>query len=332
MPQIRLHKYMSIWLKEQNIHSYTSPEIKKNITNYGVLIDNKPCNNQLEWVYDNQKIQLNDWPMRELGDTSKIKIIYEDNDCMVINKPFGLIVEAGAGHLYDNVVQWLWENYPSQKFQTYYQDKELPASGLVHRLDKDTTGVLLIAKTPAKHKFLQDQFRSRSVVKKYLAIVDGELDQIHNITNWQSRDKSNLMRQRLFWTEEEALKFDPESRVAKSIITPKIYCPQTNQTLVQVQIKTGRMHQIRLQCEALGHPLTNCKIYNQHIKPNLTVILQNPKNQISFPANPIPTKTEAEFLALKQEIFGEQNYCLMSNYLELLLPSQKLAKFVIHEI
>ncbi len=332
MPQIRLHKYLSQWLKDNKIYGYTAPEIKKNITNFGVFVNGKLVNNQLEWVYDNQKLELNNWTVRELGDTTKIEIIYEDADCLVLKKPFGLIVEAGAGHPFDNVAQWLWDNYPEQKFQTYYQNTELPASGLVHRLDKDTTGVLLIAKTPAKHKFLQDQFRSRSVIKKYLAVVDGNFDKTIHIQNWQSRDKATSIRQKFFWSEDEAMDFSVDSRMAKSIMIPKVYCPETNQTLIQIQIKTGRMHQIRVQCEALGFPISNCKTYNNQNIFDAKKILKNPENQIIIPFEPLQTMTKNGFENMQIKFFGNTDYCLLSNELEIMLPSQKLTKFVIQEV
>jgi 23S rRNA-/tRNA-specific pseudouridylate synthase len=493
--QIRLHKFLINWLKENSKASYTIPEIKRNITSHGVFVSGILTHSQLEWVYPNQEIKLNDWPTREPGDLSKIKVIFEDEDCLVINKPMGVVVEPGAGHPLDNIVQWLVDTYPEQDFkklyehetesfeeltQKYYDDSDeesrfnkrawakmtgyrpdkkasnehlvmgkmlkshqyniamrqekiqsrkivfgggsginlaedqafrnvIPRSGLVHRLDKDTQGLLLVGKNLESFNFLQDQFRSRSVVKKYLAVVDGIVDQEIRIENWQARSLSNPIEQKFFWIESDAFGYSKEARHAESVITPLFTSPETNQTIIQIQIKTGRMHQIRIQCLALGFPLSNDKAYN-----NLNKLVENPNNSkaegADYPQegegtarlqygvlsegwhtksdevfkadstqngikdnimqnsdtqatlittktnkNPKPIKLPKDFLSnphnsaviltkaipelnakefqLKQKsLFGEGQYCLLSNQLEIILPSGKPAKFVVNKI
>jgi 23S rRNA-/tRNA-specific pseudouridylate synthase len=459
--QIRLHKFLIDWLKQNSKASYTIPEIKRNITSHGVFVSGIPTHSQLEWVYPNQEIRLNDWPTREPGDLSKIKVIYEDDDCLVINKPVGVVVEPGAGHPFDNIVQWLIDTYPEQDFkklyehdvesleeltQKYYDDSDeesrfnkrawakmtgyrpdkkasnehlvmgkmlkthqyniamrqekiqsrkivygggsginlaedqafrnvIPRSGLVHRLDKDTQGLLLVGKNLESFNFLQDQFRSRSVVKKYLAVVDGIVDQEIHIENWQSRSLSNPIEQKFFWIESDAFGYSKEARHAESIITPLFTSSKANQTIIQIQIKTGRMHQIRIQCQALGFPLSNDKAYNNNksksseksnfdkaegevlpfdnglapqgdwgynseekkcinpkpVKPPKD-FLSNPHNSSGNPINPILELNSTKFQAKQKSLFGEGQYCLLSNQLEIVLPSGKLTKFEVNKI
>jgi 23S rRNA-/tRNA-specific pseudouridylate synthase len=486
--QIRLHKFLIDWLKSNSPAAYTIPEIKRNIVAHGVFVSGVLTHSQLEWVYPSQTVALNNWPSREPGDLTKIKVVYEDADCLVINKPVGLVVEPGAGHPYDNVVSWLLENYPEQDFkklhgedsfeiidesEKYYDDKDeisifnirswaamthqkpkkpasnahivvgkmnrehqynmylrqekiqsrpytfgalaggkvemenkdykklIPVSGLVHRLDKDTQGLLLVAKNLESFHKLQDQFRSRNVVKKYLAVVDGIVDQQIHLGNWQARSLSNPIEQKFFWTESDAFGYSKDARHAESIIEPLFVCKESNQSIIQVQIKTGRMHQIRIQCLALGFPLTNDKAYNlkdqakeigssvklpldkglsrsdwgfksdtttsTKIQSNAThngdevfastnqsnlshsgtgsfVTLKmtalnlpkqfhaNPNNATTEPTKPTPELKPKDFQAKQKTLFGEGDYCLLSNHLEIVLPSGKLTKFVVNEI
>lgn len=401
MPQIRLHKYIQDYLKSQNNFSYTTNEMKKNISNYGVLVDGKLVKNQLEWVYPEQSFELNNWPARNQGDTSKIKTIFENDDCLVLYKPYGLVIEPGAGHRYDNLVSWLIEKYPKQNFRERYKNIDqtklqitqkklnqnseihqkiipninpqtklvfkngrmqlkntqvddynssyttnenvnydkakdtdlLPASGLVHRLDKDTQGLVLVAKNLENFNFFQNQFRQRTVTKKYLAIVEGQFDRTIEIHNWQSRDKVNPLRQKFFWTQSEAISLDPLSRNAHSILQPVLYNQDLDQSLIQIQIKTGRMHQIRLQCENLGFPLVGDKIYNHSITFDHTTFASNQDNK-SFLSikNKLKQISKEEFVKRKNQIFGENKYCLLSNEIEIMLPNQNLAKFVLFEV
>ncbi len=447
--QIRLHKFLIDWLAQNDRSNYTVPEIKRNIVEYGVFVSGVLTRSQLEWVYPSQTIALNNWPSRELGDMSKIKVLYEDEDCLVLNKPVGLVVEPGAGHPDDNIVSWLLANYPEQDFRKIYGDNEepedmgdkyydesdeesrfnqrawakmtgqrpkkdasnahlvvgkmkrehqyniylrqekiqsrpytfgalvgaeittdkdykklIPVSGLVHRLDKDTQGLLLVAKNLESFHCLQDQFRSRNVVKKYLAVVDGIVDQKIHLENWQARSLSNPIEQKFFWTETEAFGYSKEARHAESIIEPLYICKETNQTIIQIQIKTGRMHQIRIQCLALGFPLSNDKAYNLlkvefevdnnsplkgwQVKPEGVVnvdattninpiklpkqFYDNPNNSTLELTETIAQLNATEFQAKQKTLFGEGQYCLLSNHLEIVLPAGKLTKFVVNEI
>lgn len=145
----------------------------------------------------------------------------------------------------------------------------------VHRLDKNTQGLILFAKGLVNLEKLQNEFRERRVVKKYLAVVDGIMDQNWFISNWQARDKNNAIIQKLFWNERSAKNYDQNAKSAVSIIIPKLFCEQKNQTLIQVQILTGRMHQIRLQCQNIGFPLVSDAIYGD--LKNLETGFFNPK-------------------------------------------------------
>ncbi len=151
----------------------------------------------------------------------------------------------------------------------------------VHRLDKDTQGLILFARGDSNLEILQNEFRQRKVVKKYLAVVDGLVDKVIHINNWQARDARSSISQKFFWSENEAKSYDPNAKNAQSIIIPKAFCKELGQTIIQVQILTGRMHQIRLQCQNLGFPLTGDPLYQTRI--NLDQNYQNTKSLLKSP-------------------------------------------------
>ncbi len=301
--KIRLHKQITDNLKQLDELDYTNPEIQRNIENYGVYVDGVLVNNRLSWVYLENTLDIHHWPKRQSGNFDEVKILSETEDYLAIYKPMGVVVESGAGHQKDNLLNWLETQYKSSFF-------------LIHRLDKDTQGVMLIAKNEKTLNFYQDQFRNREVVKKYFAVVGKPVDNLWTIENWQSRDRSNPLRQKLFWSETKAMEYDSNSRLAKSVIRPRIICQATGQSLIEVEIKTGRMHQIRLQCEALGFGLVNDRVYNQMIKP--TELNQSTTHII--PNYSIINKNLQEFEYIKKVIFGQTEYCLLSNYLKVKTP------------
>jgi RluA family pseudouridine synthase len=187
-----------------------------------------------------------------------IKIVYEDENLLVVDKPFGVVVQSGAGHMKDNLIDYLAKHNPSIQ---HIDTVKHPSKGLINRIDKDTQGIVLVAKNQAALEWYQAQFKSRLVEKYYLARVDGVVEQSFEVQNWQARSKSDPTHQKLFWTEKEALDYDTNARFAQSTIIPLYVCSELGQSIVKVQIHTGRMHQIRLQCQALGFALVADKKY-----------------------------------------------------------------------
>jgi 23S rRNA pseudouridine1911/1915/1917 synthase len=291
-------------LISKNLENYSKAEIQRNIENYGVFVNGKLVFNRLEWVLENSSVSLETWPKREKADFSGIEILFENKDVLVIFKPKNLVVQVGAGHIYDTLETWLKHKYPQQNCQ------------LVHRLDKDTQGLLIIAKNMQVKEFLQSQFKKRMVVKKYLALVQGLMTENYILKTYQTRDKLKILRQKMFWDEKTALEYDDKSRLGISIFKPIYICEETGQTLVEINLKTGRTHQIRLQAEAINHPLVDDKTYNQ----KQTFNNANPQKikTISIAKNLTP----AEFDEKIKTIFRNSSYCLLSNCLKIRLPNK----------
>lgn len=179
-----------------------------------------------------------------------LDILYEDGDLVVVNKPAGMTVHAGAGHAQGTLVNALLHRYRS-----------LSAAGgalrpgIVHRLDKDTSGAIVIARNDAAHRALADLFRARRVLKMYVALVHGELrGEAGRIELPIARDP--VRRVRMSARRRHAAGFEREARTDWRVLARVARC-----TLVAARIHTGRTHQIRAHFAALRHPVAGDELY-----------------------------------------------------------------------
>lgn len=174
-----------------------------------------------------------------------IDIIYEDDDLIVVNKPAGLVVHPAAGNQTGTLANAL-----AFHFDRLSTNGGAIRPGLVHRLDKDTSGLLVVAKGEAVHEKLADQFRSREVFKSYLALVHGVVkENSGEIDEPLARDPRNRTRMAVVRGGRPALSL---YRVRR----------QYNRfSLLEVEIKTGRTHQIRVHLAWLKHPVVCDEVY-----------------------------------------------------------------------
>jgi 23S rRNA pseudouridine1911/1915/1917 synthase len=173
-----------------------------------------------------------------------IDVVYEDAQLMVVNKPAGLVVHPGAGNFHGtliNAIAWHLRDMPSF-------DPNDPEVGLVHRIDKDTSGLLVIAKTPDAKTKLGLQFFNKTTHRSYVALVWG------NFTEEEGRIEGNIGRDpkdRLRMTV-----FPPDSGIGKTAVTHYRVIERFGYvTLVECILETGRTHQIRAHMKHIGHPL-----------------------------------------------------------------------------
>ena len=190
-------------------------------------------------VYDN-KIIPEDIPLN---------IVYEDHCLMVVNKPAGLVVHPGHGNYTGtllNALAWYMKEEPTF-------DPNDASVGLVHRIDKDTSGLLLIAKTPEAKTHLSKQFYDKTTQREYQALVWGIIDEDEGvITGNIARNPKDRMQMAVF--------ADPE--IGKSAVTHyKVLERLGYVTLVQCALETGRTHQIRIHMKHIGHTLFNDERY-----------------------------------------------------------------------
>jgi 23S rRNA pseudouridine1911/1915/1917 synthase len=189
-------------------------------------------------------------PIRAEAESIPLDILYEDDDVIAVNKPAGMTVHAGAGATTGTLVNALLG-----RGQSLSQGGDSLRPGIVHRLDKDTSGVILVAKNDAAHAKLSEAFRQRQVKKIYLALVQGLIKQ----------DRGTI---------DFAIARDPKRRTRmaarRSIVIPgareartdwRVLARLDNASLLEVQLHTGRTHQIRVHLSALHHPVVGDTLY-----------------------------------------------------------------------
>lgn len=188
----------------------------------------------------------------------ELKVIYEDEGLLVIDKPARIIVFPERRIKEKTLIDYLLENYPDLK-----KIGKAPRYGIVHRLDKDTSGILLVAKNNKTLDFLQRQFKERKVIKKYLALVVGNLkEDFGKIETLIGRSPKNRKKQRVY------LPFEPKAREKRKAITGfKVLKRFKKYTLIEVIPKTGRRHQIRCHLAYLSCPIAGDKIYGFKNQP-----------------------------------------------------------------
>ncbi len=181
----------------------------------------------------------------------ELNIVYEDSDLMIINKPAGMVVHPGSGNytgtLLNGVSYYLQQQNPS------ISEEVLPRFGLVHRIDKNTSGLLVLAKTDKAMRHLAKQFFDHTINRQYVALVWG--DMVNDTGTISAHVGRNLRFRKLF----EAY---PEGDHGKDATTHyKVIERFGYVTLVQCVLETGRTHQIRVHMKYIGHPLFNDDFY-----------------------------------------------------------------------
>ena len=190
-------------------------------------------------------------PLRAEPEDIPLEVLYEDASAVVIDKPAGLVVHPGAGMHRGTVVNALLH-----RFHTLSSLGGDFRPGIVHRLDRFTSGVLVVAKTDEAHRDLADQFARREVEKIYLALVEGWLEGSGRIRKPISRDPKNRARMtarleygRMALTDWEAIR------------------PFGGFTLLRIHLGTGRTHQIRAHLVSAGHPVAGDRLYGAKASP-----------------------------------------------------------------
>lgn len=210
-----------------------------------------------------------------------LDLLYEDQNVIVINKPAGLVVHPGAGHQGGTLVNALLHAYPE-----IAEVGEASRPGIVHRLDADTSGVLVVARTQAAYEWLVRQFKSRRTIKKYIALVDGKPP------TPTGRIEAEVGRHSRF---RQKMAVTYEGRGRKAISEYRTLREFDQYTLLEIHPITGRTHQIRVHLAYLGNPVAGDKVYGRR-KPSLSInrfFLHAASLELILPDNKNPSCFEA---------------------------------------
>ncbi len=241
IPNIRLDKYLT-----QILPQFSRAYLQKLIGQGCVLVNGQRTKaSQRLNKADRVTVELPSLPVRPLAEPIPLAIIYEDEDILVIDKPAGLTVHPAPGHPSHTLVNAVLAHCPSLTMSN-----ELMRPGIVHRLDKNTSGLIVIAKNDFAREYLAAQFKSRTVTKGYLVLVKGRLSSEQGVIEASiGRDPHGRQRMAIVETGKEAT---TQYRVRKYLDA---------YTLVEVTPITGRTHQIRIHLSAIGCPVVGDPIY-----------------------------------------------------------------------
>jgi len=195
-------------------------------------------------------------PLKATPEDIPLDVVYEDNDLAVVNKPAGMMVHAGAGATDDARSRGTLVNALLHRFRALSTTGGALRPGIVHRLDKDTSGLIVVAKNDAAHAALARLFSARSIRKTYIALVHGSVERSRGtITAAISRDPVRRTRMTTRATE------NARSAVSHYEVVRRLTTRFGKFTLVHVHIETGRTHQIRVHMASIGHPVVGDTLY-----------------------------------------------------------------------
>ena len=248
VPEARLDKYVA-----ETVPQFSRSRVQKLIEQSHILVNGQKAK-------ASQRLDENDGvtieiipPVYPVAEPDSLAIIYEDKDVVVVDKPAGLVVHPAPGHPDHTLVNAILAHCP-----TLAEGKDLIRPGIIHRLDKDTSGLVVIAKNEHARQCLIEQFKSHTVSKGYLVLVKGRLSPEQGIIEAPiGRDPRNRKRMAIVESGKEA---STQYKVKKYL---------GDYTFLDVAPRTGRTHQIRVHLSAIGYPVLGDLVYgakSPHVK------------------------------------------------------------------
>lgn len=239
--KLRIDKYLSTEF------DYSRSKIKRLVDNGKILVNGKIIDSNNYKVKLNDEIEITDEMIVNTdvkAQDIKLDIVYEDEYLIIVNKPSGMVVHPALGHYSNTLVNALLYH-----FNLSHKGSIRP--GIVHRIDKDTSGILVVAKDDKTHEMLANMIKEKQIERTYLALVDGVImNDTGTIDAPIGRDEKN--RQKYIVTGTNA---------KESITHFKVLERFKNNTLVECRLETGRTHQIRVHMASINHPLVGDEIY-----------------------------------------------------------------------
>lgn len=192
-------------------------------------------------------------------------ILYENSDFLVINKPAGLVVHGDGKHIEPTVMDWFLERYPESKdvgepMEIEFEGETIPVerSGIVHRIDRDTSGCLLLAKNQETFLHLKQQFQDHIIKKKYVAVVYGWIKNDRGIIDEPlGRSSSNIRA----WTTKRGARGVLRPAITRYVVKKRFEHQGEKYSIVDLYPQTGRTHQLRVHMLHLGHAMVGDPLY-----------------------------------------------------------------------
>lgn len=241
---VRIDKYLA------SKTDYSRETITKMLAEEYILVNGKSIKASYK-VKDNDVILIKDGFVKEMkleATKMEIDIVYEDEYLMVINKDSGVVVHPGAGNSNDTLVNGLlYYNKTLSKGEEF-------RPGIVHRLDKDTSGLMIVAKNDKAHELLADDFKNKRIHREYIALLDGVFPQKKAIID------APIGRSKQYFDKMEVCKDGK-----KAITNLEVIKKYKDYTLVKLVLETGRTHQIRVHLAYIGYPVHNDPVYSNKV-------------------------------------------------------------------
>lgn len=224
--------------------------ITKNISSGNILVNDKIVKSGYKpKIGDIILVKLKNDTPNIIPENIKLDIYYEDDDIIVVNKPSGMVVHPGAGNKNGTLVNALM-HYTKGKLSDINGEFR---PGIVHRIDKDTSGLLLISKTNEAHRILSEDFKNKKIKRKYIALVEGVINENSGKIDAPIGRKLN-----------DRIKMGICANGKKAITSFKVLERFKNSTLVECVLETGRTHQIRVHMAYINHPIINDPLYGKN--------------------------------------------------------------------
>lgn len=287
---LRIDKYLA------SITDYSRELISKMLNDGYILVNDNSVKGSYK-VNVGDIITIKEGYVKEMNvkpQKMSLEIVYEDDYLMVINKPSGLVVHPGNGNYDNTLVNGLM--YYTNNLSDIGEDFR---PGIVHRLDKDTSGLMLVAKDNKTHELLADDFKNKRIHREYVALLDGVLP-----------ENSAIIDAPLARSSENYQKMTVKAGGKRAVTHLEVLKKYKEYTLVRLVLETGRTHQIRVHMAYIGYPVHNDPVYNKRKSDEFGQFLHSEYLKFIHPI----TKKELEFRANLPEEFQKFLDALEKSY------------------
>ena len=253
---------LDMFLAAQECIALSRSQVRNLIVEGKVTVNGQPATKPGYWVKVSDVITVTVPEPRPLGlvaENIPLDILYEDEHLLVLNKPVGMVVHPAPGHFEGTLVHALLHHC-----QALSGIGGVQRPGIIHRLDRDTSGVMLVAKTDAAHHHLSNQLKSRELKRIYAAVVHGRFNTLNGRIEAPIR-RHHQDRKRMMVVREGG-------RYALTVYQVLQQYPE--HALLKIELKTGRTHQIRVHLKYIQHPAVGDPVYGKASKNNLGMLRQ----------------------------------------------------------